>query len=297
MRLDGSGFDGWGSSGLSNASGGASWSSSLLGEVTSLADTAVLGEVEVERAVVPGAGEEEEGEGGDGDEEDIEDTEEDEAGGLADGVAAVRHTPGDGVDEPEEDSPAGETPEVSADVEAAGGEGAAVEERTPEEELSKEAESEESPLVGGLDVGSSEPGSNPGPDEGNVVDDGSPGDAREEAEGDHERSPADKPVDVASIEDLSGAWVTSELINLENWNTGDVRGLGVVGDGADEEGDDEEVVEDTLAILGEELEADDTEEDEEVEGGHSPEPVGASSGEVVIGSGRVDLEGVVGTGN
>lgn len=300
--VDLDGLDGWGSSwfssgsrsGLSNTSG-TSWSSDLLAlwEVSALSDTAVLGEVEVQGTVVPLGGEEEDEDGEEWDGQEIEDTEEDEALSLANLVAAIRDTVGDGVEKPEEDEPTGDEEVVAADGEAASADSADVEEGAPEEKFSEETEGEESPFVGGLDVDTREPGSNPDPQQSNVVDDGGPGDAREETNGDDDWDPADEPVDVTSEEDLSGAWVVAERVDLSDGDASDIRSLSVVCDGADEKGDDVEVVEDLLTVLGEVGQGDDREEDEEVDGGYSPEPVGAASGEVVVGGGRIDFEGIV----
>lgn len=62
---------------------------------------------QVQLAVVPSAGEEEERKGQDGDEEHIQNAEEDESGGDADAVATVGETECDGVQEPEQVHPAG----------------------------------------------------------------------------------------------------------------------------------------------------------------------------------------------
>lgn len=104
---------------------------------------------EVQPAVVPVAGEEEEAEGDHGCEEDVQDAEEDGAGGHADGVAAVRDAEGDGVDQPEQVYPARQEGVVAGDPDA-GRTGAAMEQRVISQHCPGDrAEAEEAPLVVG----------------------------------------------------------------------------------------------------------------------------------------------------
>jgi hypothetical protein len=93
---------------------------------------------------------------------------------------------------------------------------------------------------------------------------------------------------------------------------GETRGHGKVGDGADEEGDGEEVVEDLLAVSGPEAQGvvDEllvivslhsslwegrwgTDEGEGEDGHDGPEPVGPSGREMSISALGVDVEGIV----
>lgn len=69
-----------------------------------------------------------------------------------------------------------------------------MQERDREEDVGKGAEDEESPFVGGGYERAREPAGNPDPGEGDVVDDGGPAYAGEEADGGDEWCPADEPV-------------------------------------------------------------------------------------------------------
>lgn len=113
-------LDSRGSSRSSRARSRNTGSSLLREDALASVDTAVLGKVQVEGAVVPLAGEEQEGEGESGDHEEVEDAEEDEALCHADLVAAVGHTEGDGVQQPEEVEPAREHEVVPVQVQATG---------------------------------------------------------------------------------------------------------------------------------------------------------------------------------
>ncbi len=106
--------------GLSGGLAGGS-RSGLLGEGTlSGSNTAVLSEGDVELAIIPLAGQEDDGKRQDRDGENIKDAEEDEGSHDTNLVAAVRQTPGDGVEEPEEVDQAGKGEIVTADTNTAG---------------------------------------------------------------------------------------------------------------------------------------------------------------------------------
>lgn len=282
-------------------------------------DAAVLGEGDVQAVVVPPAGEDEEGDGQDGHEEDVEDAEVDEAGGDADDVAGVGDAEGDGVVEPEEVGPGGQGEVVGAggaDVEAAEAAAALEEGAEGQEGPGEGAEGVEAPLVGGGGVGREEVGQDPGPGQGDVVADGSPRDAGDEAEGDGHDGERHDPVDKLGEEDL--AVTVLGLVDLGDHIPCEVRGEGVVGDGTGEESDGEEVVEDLLARAGDEGQAKEdelpwrvsltpshdagrrgrgggtTHEFEDEDSSNSPQPVGAMGGERLLACRRVDLQSLVG---
>jgi len=66
-----------------------------------------------------------------------------------------------------------------------------------------------------------------------------------------------------------------------------------VGNGASEQRDCEQVVEDTLSLLGEEGQSDNDEEGEGVDSAHGPEPVRATDAEVSVADWRVDVQSIV----
>jgi len=202
-------------------------------------DAAVLSESNVESIVVPAAGEGNEGKRSDGDSEKVKNAEEDEAGSDADDVAAVADAPGDRVQEPEEVNPAGEHGVVAADADAAGGAHAAVQGRVGEDEVGNEAEGKEAPLVVAAGVGGDEVADDPDPGEGDVEGDGGPGDAGEDAHGDDESRERDNPEDILGPEDLAEETIVADVVGLLDEIPGEVRGHGIVGDQANQVGDDE----------------------------------------------------------
>lgn len=125
--------------------------------------------------------------------EQIQDTDIDKARSDRDDIPAIIDAPCDGVQEPEEDEVAGEDEVGLGDVETLGGCEAAGEEGGGEEEVGEGAEDEEAPFVGCGYEGAGEPGGYPDPSQGDVEDDGCPGDARDETDGQDERRPAYEP--------------------------------------------------------------------------------------------------------
>jgi hypothetical protein len=230
----------------------------LLWEVSGLSNAAVLGEVKVELAVVPLGGQADGGEGQEGNHKNIEDAEEDEARGDGDLVAAVRQAEGNGVQEPEEVQPAGQGQVVPGNADAGGANTALGKGAQGEEKVGGGAEGVEAPLVVGGGVGGDEVRHDPGPGEEDIEDNGGPGDAAEEAERDDDSGEGDDPVDVLGEEYLAGEALV-EAVGLVDHGPAKVGRLGEVGDGADQEGDGEEIMEDLLTGLG--LEAEGREDD------------------------------------
>lgn len=144
-----------------------------------------------------------------------------------------------------------------------------MEKRRRENEVGDKTESEEAPLVVGSCESAGEPGGNPDPDENDVEDDGSPANTGSEAEGDDKRRPADKPIDILREEDLPSAR-GAEIINDNDGSRAQVGSHCVVGDGAGEERDGEEIMEDFLSIVCKVRETDEDQEGEEVNGGDGP---------------------------
>lgn len=126
-----------------------------------MVDAAVAGEGDVQLAVVPLAGEDDEDEGQDGHQQHVQDAEEDVAGRDADAVAAVRQTPGDGVQEPQEVDPARQEGVVSGNLDAPSRDCAAEESADGEKDPGSRAEGEETPLVLGGREGGDEVRDNP----------------------------------------------------------------------------------------------------------------------------------------
>lgn len=209
-------------------------------------DTTVLGEGKTKAVIIPAAGQEEEGEGSDRDEHEIEDTEPDEARGDTNVVAAVGKGPGDGVEEPEEVDPAGEGGVVLGSLETARAETPVAEGVESESQPGHGAEDEEAPLVVGAGVGADEVADDPDPGEDDLVEDGGPGDAAQQAQGDDDDGEEDDPADILGPEDLPEDAVLV-MVCLRDDRPAEIRGMGEVDDGADQESRDEEVVEDLLA--------------------------------------------------
>lgn len=236
--------------------GGGSWSGGrsssrgvLLGEGAGLlVDTAVLREGNVEAVVIPAAGEDQEGPRGDGDEQEVENTVEDERRRDANVVAAVRDTPGNGVQEPEEVDPAGKERVVAGDAQALGADGAVAEGVHGEEDPGGSAECVEAPLVVGGGESADEVGDDPDPGQEDLVDDGGPGDAAQQAEGDDQDGELDDPEDILRPENLPVAVV--DVVCCGDDLPPKVGSLCEVDDGASSESNDEEVVEDAFTTTG-----------------------------------------------
>lgn len=131
-----------------------------------------------------------------------------------------------------------------------------------EEDVRQLAEGEEAPLVVGAGVGCEEVAEDPDPAEGDVVEDCGPGDAGEDTQGQDDGGEGDHPVYVLGEEDLAGGAVAGDVQRGRDQRPGKVGRHGVVGHEACETGDDEDVVEETLACAGAEGQG---EEDELVE--------------------------------
>jgi hypothetical protein len=140
------------SSVFANDSAG-SRSSVLLGEAAALGNTAVLGEVKVELAVIPLARESNKGKGEEWNQQDIEDAKEDEHANNANFVTTIGQAPGDRVEEPEKVEPTSEEEVVPANTHTLGTLEALGESVYGQEQVSGSPEGEEAPLVVGCGVG------------------------------------------------------------------------------------------------------------------------------------------------
>jgi len=255
-------------------------------------DAAVLSEGNVETAIVPAAGEEDDGKGEADNQKEVEDAEPDHGTGDADDVAAVRETPGDGIDEPEKVGVAREHGVVPADADAGGAPHAVLESRKSQEYVGEDAKGKEAPLVVGAGVGRDEVGDDPDPREEHVEEDGGPGDAGENTEGDDNGREGDDPEDILWPEDLTVDAVGSAVC-LGDEIPAEIRGHGEVADEADKGGDDEEVVEEALTGSGAELVGEEGEESYAKDGGDGVKPVGATTAQVLHTRGGVCAQGIV----
>lgn len=113
----------------------------------------------------------------------------------------------------------------------------------------------------------------PCPRQGDVVEDSSPRDTAEKAEGDAQDWEADNPVNVLGIEDLSSQLERRRRVHLVNENVAKVRSLGVVRDRADEKRNGEEIVEDLLARPRDEAGGEEGDERDNIDGGYCPQPI------------------------
>lgn len=89
----------------------------------------------------------------------------------------------------------------------------------------------------------------PDPGKEDVEQDGRPAHAADESQGDDENGEEDDPEDVLGEEDLVGQG-GAPVKRCWDDRVAESRGHSKVRDGADEEGDGEEVVEDLLALSG-----------------------------------------------
>lgn len=284
-----------------NSSAGAGGNGSVgmgrvfLGEAASVnRDTAILGEGNVESAIIPPSGEDN-GESSEADdEEQVEDTEPDEAGSNTNDITAIRQTPCNGIDEPEEVGIAGKLGVVAADANMGGVPAAVDQSRVEEEEMSEETPGEEAPLVVGWSVGGGEVAELPDPGEEDVKEDGGPGDTGEDTKSDNDGGEGDNPEDILGPEDLTGETASVDLVRLRDHIPAEIAGLGIVGDETDKGGDDEEVVEEAFTVAGLELVGEKAQCGDTEEGGDGKEPVGAIVAEVLVASRRrVRAPGVV----
>jgi len=224
-----------------------------------------LSELEVQFAVVPSCRQEQEGSCQKWHSEDIQNAKEDEATRDRDLVSTVVQTIGDRVQKPHEDEIAADNGVVCRDADPLRRYEALVQDGGGEEEVGECAEREESPLIVRGCKSTSEPSGNPCPGQGNIVCDSGPANTGDETNGNNEGCPADKPIDVFGVEDLSGARFAEGIGNLDG-DIAKIRCHGEVCDGAGKDGDREEVVEDLLAGTSEVGEADDDEHGETVNG-------------------------------
>ena len=218
-------------------------------------DTAVLSEGNVEAVVVPAAAKEDKGVAESSDEDDIENTEEDHALGNTNDVAAVRDTPGNGVEEPEKVGPAREHHVVAVDTDTVGRAAGAEHGLESEEHVGKSSESKEAPLVVGRNIGGHEIADDPDPGEEDVEDDGGPRDAGEDAQSEDGGRERDDPEDILGPEDLAGRTMATDLVPLADKIPSEVSRHGKVGEGSHEVGDNPDVVPDTFTAAGLELES------------------------------------------
>jgi hypothetical protein len=212
-------------------------------------DAAVLGEGDVKPAVVPLAGEGQEDKAEERNQEHVQDAEEDEVGSDGDLVTTIRETPGDRVEQPEQIDPAAEEGVIADEADALGANGALVSGVDCQDDPGDGAESEESPLVVGGGVGTDKVADDPGPGEEDIVGDGGPRDARQQAHGQDDAGEGNDPVDVLGEEDLAAVTVV-KLVGGGDDRPAKIRGHGEVADGADEQGNGKDVVEDFLARAG-----------------------------------------------
>lgn len=227
----------------------------LLGVSTGNGDTTVLSEGNVEAVVVPAAAEEDKGIAESGDKDDVEDAKEDHALGDTNDVAAVRDTPGNGVEEPEKIGPAREHHVVAVDTDAVGRAAGAEQGLESEEHVGKSSESKEAPLVVGRNIGGDEIANDPNPREEDVEDDGGPRDAGEDAEGENGSRERDNPEDILGPEDLAGRTVGTDLVPLADHIPGEVSRHGKVCEGSHEVGNDPDVMPEAFTAAGLELES------------------------------------------
>jgi len=255
-------------------------------------DTAILSEGNVETAIIPAAGEEDDSKGEADNQEQVENTKPDEGRGDTDNVAAIRQTPGNGINEPEEVGVAREHGVVPADADAGSAPHAVLEGRKSQEHVGENTKGEEAPLVVAAGVGGDEVGDDPDPGEEDVEEDGGPGDAGENTEGDDDGREGDNPEDILWPEDLTVDTVGSAVC-LGDEIPAEIRGHAEVGDEADEGSDDEEVVEEALTGSGAELVGEESEESHTKDGGDGVKPVGTAIAQVLRTSGRVSAQGIV----
>jgi hypothetical protein len=227
----------------------------LLGERAGLLrDAAVLGEGHIELSIIPAGREDKQpGEPGEDGQQHVEDAEPDEAGRHAEVVAAVRQAPGQRVQHPQERHPRAEHEVVALDADAVRALETLAHDADEQEEKSQRAEAEEAPLVLGGGRGRDGVADHPDGGEGGVEDDGRPRHAADHAEGQDGVAELDDPEEVLGPEDLAGETGAVELVRLGDGVEEEVRGLGEVGDGADQGGDGKEIVEELFAVAGAEL--------------------------------------------
>lgn len=120
---------------------------------------------------------------------------------------------------------------------------ALVERAHGENDVSKGAESEEAPFVGGGGVRPDEVGQYPSPREDNIEDYRGPRNARHQAKGQGDGRKGNGPVDVPGVKDLS-----RKAVLLLNSVPPEVGRLGIVAGGADQQGNGQSIVENSLAF-------------------------------------------------
>lgn len=272
------------------AGGGVSEGTAVLLGVGAIiaTDSAVLGEVQVETAIVPPAGQGDGCEGNDGDEEEIEDTEINKHGRHANDVSTVADAEGDNVIEPEEVGPAGQKQIIPSDAGAGGARPAVSEGTDGQDKPGEGAKSEEAPLVVAGRERRDEIGDDPDPGQDDIVHDAGPGCGREQTQGDDDDWEGDHPENVLGPEDLSGEPVAP--LGLLDQTPGQVGSLGVVDDGTSQKGNGEEVMEDALAMAGPDGEDEEGQEGDDEDRGYCPEPVRPVGREVLVSCWRVGFQ-------
>lgn len=235
--------------------GGTGGGGVLLRVGTGDGDTAVLSEGNVEAVVVPAAAEEDKGVAESGDEDNIENTEEDHALGDTNDIAAVRDTPGNGIEEPEKVGPAREHHVVAVDTNTVGRPTGTEHGLEGKEHVGEGSKGEEAPLVVGRNIGGDEIANDPDPGEEDVEDDSGPRNAREDAKGEDSGGERDNPKDVLGPEDLAGRTMATDLVPLGDHIPGEVSRHSKVGEGSHEVGDDPDVVPEAFTAAGLELES------------------------------------------
>ncbi len=128
-----------------------------------------------------------------------------------------------------------------SDADAAGAGGALSQGASGQQDPGDGAKGIEAPLVVGGGEGRHEVGDDPSPRQEDVEDDGGPRDARQQAQRQDDGGERHDPVDVLAVEDLAGGTVVGD-VGLADDQEAEIRGLGEVGDGADQEGDGVQVV-------------------------------------------------------
>lgn len=257
----------------------------LEGPVVEVA-TAVLSEGNVHAAVVPLAHEDEGHSGNAKQENNVEHTVEDGGAGTSDPVAAVRETPSDRVQDPEQDGVASKEGVVGFGADVAGAAEVVQDDAADQKEHGKGAEDEEAPLVIRDGVSANEivddPIRNresvevflkrrdivikrpllqrmgiPDPAEEYLVDDGRPRHAAQQAEDQDDGGELHDPVDVFDPEDLARKAIGA-LPDRGRYNSpAEIRRVGKVRDAGDEERNAENVMENLLSCARLEANAND----------------------------------------
>jgi len=196
----------------------------VLNEIGTLGNTPILREVEIHLAVIPSRAQHNNAKCQHGNKKHIKDAEEDKSISDRNLISAVIKTIGDGVQEPEEDGPASEHRVVALDLQPLGRDEAGAKEGGGEEEVGDCAVGEEAPFIVRRGHGATKPRRNPGPAKSDIEGDGCPADAGDKAQGNDQRGPAHKPVDILGIKDLPESRRGEVVRNMDGKNT-EVRAI------------------------------------------------------------------------